>query len=146
MSSPAAFQGTYSDMRPVKSRKVLQIVVEIPIEQGAAFVAAFGMPNPGTESWVALAKLVSPEAKPKDSRRWDELSPAQQAGIRCAEKSFWAFLTERGHPCDTAENAAAFVRSWCGVRSRADIAGNERAEAAWLELDGEYLAWMRYAA
>lgn len=150
MEQAAIFKGTYSDMRPVRSRKVVQIVVEIPIEQGAAFVAAFGMPNPGAEHWVAVAKLdpkaiTIPEEK-AEARRWDQLPPAQQAGIRCAEPAFQKFINEeKRFGCISEAAAAAFVREWCGVKSRADIAADKGAAEAWALLDGEYLDW-RYAS
>lgn len=150
MASPAAFQGTYSDMRIVKSRKVIQVVVELPVEQGQAFVAAFGVPDPATETWVAIARL-DPKAKQpepeKPSRRWDQMSPTQQAGIRCNEPTFWAFIREdRALPCETSEDAAEFVRTFCGVTSRSDLNRDEATARAWHDLDGQYLAWLRWAA
>ena len=42
----AAFKATYSDLRFVKSRKVAQIVLELPLEQADGFIQAFGTPNP----------------------------------------------------------------------------------------------------
>jgi hypothetical protein len=68
----AAFQGSYADLKFIKSRSVAQVVVELPIEEAAAFVAAFGAPVPGSECPVALARI-HPE---KDvSERDDRLSP-----------------------------------------------------------------------
>jgi hypothetical protein len=150
MSAPAIFEATYSDMKIVRSRKVMQVIVEMPIENGQKFVSAFGMPSPGEETWVALARL-DPKAKdkpaPKESKRWDQMSSAQQAGIRCAEKSFQAFIADRrGSPCLSADDAADFVRGFCGVESRASIDGTIGASASWRALDGEYLEWMRYGA
>ncbi len=94
------------------------------------------MPNPGAEHWVAVAKLdpkaaAAPEEKP-EARRWDQLSPAQQAGIRCAEPAFQKFINEeKRFDCISEDGAAAFVREWCDVKSRADISTNKGAAEAW---------------
>ncbi len=58
----AAFQGSYCDMKFIKSRSVAQVVIEIPIEQAAAFVAAFGAPDPAKECPVAGAASCRAEA------------------------------------------------------------------------------------
>lgn len=64
MSSATAFSGSYCDMRFVKSRKVAQIVVEIPIEQAAAFVAAFGALAAAAETIDALDALFHEHVDP----------------------------------------------------------------------------------
>jgi hypothetical protein len=44
---PAATQGTFSDFRLIKGRKVCQIVIEVPIEQADQALAALGgLPQP----------------------------------------------------------------------------------------------------
>lgn len=58
MSAPAAFQATYSDWKLIRSRKVVQICLEVPIEAaGQAYNALGGMPNPASEVWVGVARL-----------------------------------------------------------------------------------------
>lgn len=54
---PAAMDGCYSDFRIVKTRSVAQLIVEIPIERAAEAVALFGVPQPGQEIHVAVARL-----------------------------------------------------------------------------------------
>lgn len=62
MSEPAAFSATYSDWRVVKGRKVIQVVMEIPIEAaGHAYNVLGGMPKFGEENWFAIARLEKPE-------------------------------------------------------------------------------------
>jgi len=53
----AVISGSFADYRLVKSRSVLQVIVEIPIEQQGAAFAALGYPLPGTEIPVAVARL-----------------------------------------------------------------------------------------
>lgn len=155
MSSPAAIQGDYVDLKFLKSRKVCQIVVEIPIEAGETFVAAFGTPNPATGVPVALARI-DPNAKPqapaeKPKRSWDELSIAQQAGILCNEKRFQVFVGEQmaktrgdGFRQDlvSEDDAAWYVRTQCGVNSRADIEKNHDAVRKFKSLDADYRGWL----
>ncbi len=58
----AAFTGSYADLKFIKSRSVMQVIVELPIEQADAFLAAFKAPQPGAERPVALALLNSAPA------------------------------------------------------------------------------------
>lgn len=58
MNDVAAFQGTYSMWRVVRGRSVVQITIEVPIEGAdVAYNALGGMPAPGEEIWVAVARL-----------------------------------------------------------------------------------------
>lgn len=81
-------------------------------------------------------------------RSWNELSAAEQAGIRCAEGAFWTFLTSKfGRSVTDAETAAQVVRYKCGVKSRAEITDyNEPALDAWNKLDIDYRLWMMVPA
>ncbi|MFG1462319.1 hypothetical protein V5F77_05410 [Xanthobacter sp. DSM 24535] len=157
MSSPAAIQATYSDLKIVKGRKVAQIICEIPLEQAEAFVAAFGMPLGATETWVAIARLdlnapaSAPVAeKPSDAekprKRWEDLPLPQQAAIRCEEEAFRNFLGEKYAVFNHANSAAEYVRKYCGVNSRADIGGTTDSAREWKRLESYYQFWLRNAA
>lgn len=150
---PAAFQGTYSNLTFVKTRSVAVVSVEIPIEEADAFVAAFGTPRPGAEVPVALARIdpTASKARPArthasqpSKRRWADLSPAQQAGIRCEEPAFAKFLTdETDYKPNGPKEAAESVRELCGVSSRKLIAESPVATAKWVELDARYQLWLQ---
>lgn len=58
----AVLQATYSDFKLIKTRKVISLSFEVPIEQANQVYAALGMPDPSKERWVAIAALV---AQPK---------------------------------------------------------------------------------
>ncbi len=149
MTAPAAIQGDYVDLKFLKSRKVCQIVIEVPIEAGATFVAAFGTPNPATGVPVALARI-DPTAKAepvKERRKWDELSIAQRAGIMCNEKGFQMFVGERTKRTEvTVDDAAQYVRQQCGVNSRAHIEGKPDAERIFNDLQTSYNVWLKVPA
>lgn len=144
----AAFSGDYVDLKFVKTRKVAQVYIEIPLEQAAAFVAAFGAPNPANGVPVAVARLIeASEAQPaskKEKRDWKALTPAEQAGIRCADENFWEFLSSQcTSDCNNADEAAAFVRGACDIKSRSELNVDDKARAKWKRLDDAYYAWSR---
>lgn len=154
MNAPAAIQGDYVDLRFIKSRKVCQVVIEIPIEAGETFVAAFGTPNPSTGVPVALARIdpnakAAPETKTdKAKRKWDELSIAQRAGIVCEEGGFRTFLKEEyGDEWEISNgDAASVVRHLCMVKSRSELDHEPLAGKRFNELDSEYRTWLRVPA
>ena len=56
--NPAVFTASYSDWRVVKGRKVVQIILEVPLEAaGHAYNVLGGMPNFGSEKWFAVARM-----------------------------------------------------------------------------------------
>ena len=70
--------------------------------------------------------------------KWDALGPVKQAGILCADKSFWMYLG-----VDDDKAAADYVRDRCGVDSRAELARNVDASRKWRDIVAEYRAWQR---
>lgn len=82
-----------------------------------------------------------------ERRKFEELLPAQQAGILCNEVPFWSFLQMEHRSvwrrCDSdgmrgADIAAAVVRELCRVNTRANLT-NENTE--WLSLVLAYRCW-----
>jgi hypothetical protein len=76
--------------------------------------------------------------------KWRELGCARQAGIRCKDATFRAFLREQ-HNYDVGDegDAAAAVRDICGVASRSDFdkPGQTEARLKWHKLDNAFQAW-----
>jgi hypothetical protein len=128
----------------VKTRKVAQLVIEIPIEAADAFIAAFGSPRPDKNVPVAIARL-DPAAK-AEKVKGGEL--ARRAGIVCGERAFQTFLelnkqvpgTTRVHVPD-AENAAMILRRLCGVQSRAELDHNGEGAIRFNTIMSEYRNW-----
>jgi hypothetical protein len=143
MSAPAVIKATFADWRTIKGRKQLQLHFEVPIELQAQVLTYLGAPDPTNPKWCAIALLdmskASKPEQPKERRRFDELPPPQQAGIICAEPSFWAFIREEhGMDAYSAEDAAHFVREYCGVASRSQLTAGL---SSWKSLRGRYQAW-----
>jgi hypothetical protein len=149
--SDKVFAGDYTDIKFIKSRKVAQVFIEIPLERANDFIAAFGTPNPATGVPVALARVMPEAAKQvaeKPKKDWNSLSPAQQAGIRCADSQFIFFLAERlaAVEVETPDQAAAWVRNWCGVKSRSEIVAGSQAAKCWKQIDDQFVLWTRYGS
>jgi len=150
----AAFQATVHGFRTVPSRKVIQLVLEVPIEQQAeiARICDHG-------AWVAVARLTAPaqEAAPEarqsptdpagepHKKHWDEILPSQQSGILCADPKFWRFLNEKwALAIQSTADAATHVRQYLKLNSRADITPRSPAAMAkWRELVVDYRLWER---
>ncbi len=155
MGVPAvnAFRATYSDIKLVKTRKVVQFVFEVPVEAADnAMRLLGGMPRPDQEQWVGIAPITedaatrapTPAEKPK--RRMADLSRAQQAGILCNDDCFVNFLMHHYEMKVLAsrsltESAADFVRAFCKVTSRAQLDSEPDRGEMWDHLRTEYDAW-----
>jgi hypothetical protein len=160
MTNPQAWKGDYVDLKFIKSRKIAQIWIEIPIEDATQFVADFGAPNPAFGIPIALARLnkgieavsddAAVEGKAAQKAREQELKGgplAKRAGILCNEKAFWKFISlYREEPIpevNSSKLAACYVRGWCGVESRAELDHNQEAARKFHDLEASYRAWLQ---
>lgn len=149
---PATFAACYADWKLIKTRRCVQIVLEVPLEAAdEAYSALGGMPNAATERWVAVARLdmnavkqgaqKSPSATPEPSPRQQtgaasKYNLAQRAGMLCAQPSFRLFLG-----VESEDEAAAKVRGICHVKSRSEIIPNTSAGYSFETLLNEYVGW-----
>jgi hypothetical protein len=142
-STDDLLEATYSDIRIIKSRKVLVISVEVPLENfNKAMQVLDGAPMPDRETWVFLGRLdrtvarqqtapepviePSPASRPK--KAWPELSATQRAALLSDDHRFRAWLVAKGrisHP--TEDDTVAYLRRICGG-SRGNL-GKEGFEA-----------------
>lgn len=159
----AAIAATYVDFKNVKTRRVVQIVFEVPAHKAEEALKMLGIPDAAQERWFAIAALKDqevfsclPEAKPQPvsdkpqagaKRSWNDLAPSQQAGIRCEQDAFLRFLEEERKQ-DLIEGGcvADTVRLICGVSSRSELNTNHKARVIWHQLNDQYEAWMRIGA
>lgn len=142
----AVIKATYSDWRPVKGRKVLQVIFEVPLEQQTEVLMMLGAPNPAEPAWCAIAKLAEGERAEQptnpERRRFTELAPAQQAALACKAEAFQRYISEE-YGCDRSEEAATIcVREFCQVSSRSEIKPGTPAAQAWRNLYDAYQVWM----
>ena len=138
-----AFAGAYADLRFVKSRKVAQVVIELPIEEANRFLSAFGAPDPSQERWVGLAPLNIrpaqedlPEPDEKPRRQFNELRPSARAAIMCKEAAFWVFLKVDGE-----SQAIAKLKRHCGIDSRRELDQDETKRMKFEMTERDYQRW-----
>lgn len=134
----AVMQGAYSDFKVIKSRKVIQMVIEFPIESSATFVEMFGIPQPHEEQWVAVALM----NKTAVVRNETAMKAIQDAGMLCKNTSFGIWLKdERGmteiNPQDPNSIAQA-LRAILGIRSRSELQTDSEALKVWHALKSSY--------
>lgn len=162
MKQPAAFRGSYSDWRLVKTRGVVQVIFEIPLaDSDAAYEVLGGMPDNSKERWFGIAAIQTPaqqkeaprnvpsgsppSTRPDGTKRmdWRDVQPAAQAALRCDQPAFQAFLREEYGQAyiDSTEQAAKYVREFCAVKSRSELGTNHKARVIWKYLDDQFQAW-----
>jgi len=83
--------------------------------------------------------------KAEDRDKWRALGAVKQAGIRCKDPVFWAYLSEEqvdGTVLDE-KGAAIVVRNICGVLTRSDLGkpGFADQRVVWFDLDQKFQAW-----
>lgn len=102
----SVIQATFSDWRTVKSRKILQLVFEIPLEQQAEALTMLGAPMPDRETWCAIALLRDPGTV-RESRRPEEASPATPEPPAGANNQRAVMAKEHYASLDNMERAVA---------------------------------------
>lgn len=147
----AIFQGTVREIKQIVTRSVLQVVIEVPIEYGPQVWGALGgWPMPGSEPWVAVARLAHPAAAteaPKATERAKH-SLARQAAILCNDARFQKFIEEiHGAALENVidqgyeEPFPEVVRRLCRVESRGEFDTDKAAGERWNKLHAEFLQW-----
>lgn len=144
---PDAILATYSDWRPVKSRKALQLVFEVPLERQEEVLRILGAPLPDREQWVgiALVNKAAAEAPPKDEARSERarerfamLPDGEQAvakcAMRCGDAQFQRWLGAH----DERECVTLLYRR-LRIASRREIGADARILARWQALETDYL-------
>lgn len=145
MSKLAAIEGQLVSIKNVSTHKSGTLTIHIPEEEVLKAIQAFGWPTMAAPIHVAIA-MIDPNAKPE--RKGGKL--AQRAGILCNEAAFHKFIADKApeyglHNLSaesiTPERAAIFIRSGCGIKSRADLDHDEEAASKFHDLELSYNAW-----
>jgi hypothetical protein len=167
-----AILATFADVKFIRTRSTMQLVLELPIEQAdEALKALGGVPQPGTERWVGVA-LAPKERKEsakialekhldenreglsgitdtirgetaKPHRPFNSLPLSQQAGIRCNDGQFHDFLCIREDTPDIPEEQVPdLVRAICLISSRAQLDTNDICAQKWRKLEEEFQAYL----
>ena len=135
MTDPAVISGTFADLKIVKTRSVVQMVIEVPIEQGSQIIEAFGFPQPSAEIPVAVARLdKQPVKAPK------RYSRAQMAGILCNDPHFQKWIATKGGWTEDQNGAVQGIYSLCVIKSRRELDKGGFAADTWDKLVMEFEA------
>lgn len=148
MTDLAAIQGNYADFKLVKTRSVCQLVIEIPIERAEQAIKAFGIPQPGSEIAVAVAKLApgsvqttetqektSKHEPPRERSRSPATTRAEKARRLCGVVQFQDWMRNRNgvqswppewHSEPARYQQVSFwVKEYCGVQSKSELDNSE---------------------
>lgn len=146
-----AILASYSDFKFIKTRNTVQIICEIPVEASThALELLGGMPSPGSEVMVAIARLrpeagiptTEPEALPSPRK---QLKPSARAGILCNDVRFQVFANERGYKKNATgfDVYRQFVLEWCGIKSRKELDTDTAALGRFDRLHAEFDLWCK---
>lgn len=144
----AATRATFSDFRLIKTRKVAQLVFEVPIEEAdGALQTLGGLPRSDDERWCGIALLKGgdalhaicpdPARSARAKERYREKDEGERAVVRAillAQDSAFG----RWCGCETCDDAADHIRLVCGVDSRRELASNPEALKRFLDLEFQY--------
>lgn len=154
MTQPSAIKATYADYRRIKGRKVLQVILEVPLEQAQMVHKYLGEPScSDKEIWVgvALLQMDSPQEQQPDGGSVIPCTPtdhrlSRQSAWLCEQPLFWKYITERYVPSMEINNTAEaiiYVRGHCEVNSRAEFDTDPEAAKRWRDLHADYVVWKR---
>jgi hypothetical protein len=149
----AAFKASYADWKLVKTRACVQIIFEVPVEKAnEAYEVLGGMPFCATEKWFAIARL-NESAVVADAPAAN-LSPShapaagainrltKRAGILASSPLFLKWLREERHMLiGTEDDAANYIRTTCGVKTRKDILPGTEAAIRLDLLESAFICW-----
>ena len=105
-----AIRATFSDYRTVKSRKVLQLVMEVPIEYQAEVFAALGYPVPDADLWCGIARLQPGAGAEAGGRPQPAATPASE-GSSPSAGAFERSLQGKARYAESDEMAKAVTRA-----------------------------------
>lgn len=142
---PAVLKAVYATWRPVPTRKVLQLVFELPIEQTRLAMDTLGTPTNETSMWCAIARLQEPQAQPEASaaqsntipitkgRPFKELARSQQAALKCQDADFQYWIGVPGDlaPEMRADEADKLLKTRFCIISKKDLDRWPEAGAKW---------------
>ena len=145
-------QARYATWRPVQSRKLLQLVFEVPLEKQGEVLKYLGAPLPDRDIQCAIAVLngeagsnpnISANAPSTENpvsptkRSFDELPLTQQAVLLCKREAFQRYIQVEN------ENAAKeWLCDHLGVSSRSEIESSFNKTENFKELYDRFQDWL----
>lgn len=137
MGTSGGFLGSYSDFKLIKTRSMVQVIIEVPIERAKEVTDLLGLPLPGEEVMVAVARIDATKLVTQHPRA--KLS--QIAGILCNEGGFNAWASEHGYA-----SGKDYIYDRCTVASRRELDTDEQAALRFRDMRADYDLWLKGAA
>jgi hypothetical protein len=146
--------GSYSNMIVVKTRSVVQVVIEVPIERGGEITDLLGFPNPSAEVPVVIARMDPEKLRPQEPAQIEHANDdppykprplSQIAAMLCTKPTFKRFIYEGSDGWDhipTTDEAAEWVRSVCQVGSRKELDTAPEAAERFRKIRAQHDAWL----
>lgn len=142
-ADPQVVKATFADWRPVKGRKQLQLIFEVPLELTGEVLEMLGAPMPDKETWCAIALLdmqLDNQAKEggvglHQVKFW-QLPFPQQAALKSKDEKFAEWLGVR-----PGDDCAQAIRERCCVDSRSKIIKGTAPGNEWTNILREYEAY-----
>jgi hypothetical protein len=133
----SAVAGQFVKFDAIPTRKVVRVVLEMPIEQANDVLAKLGgYPDAANAKWVGAALL---DGEPSENTlKGGKI--AQRAGILCHEGAFKRFAEHAGYP-----DPVKLIYDRCGITSRAHLDHDAEAAKQFHEIELEYSAWRNVA-
>ena len=153
MTDHRIIQARYATWRPVQSRKLLQLVFEVPLEKQGEVLKYLGAPLPDRDIQCAIAVLngeagandlqqVSekptsevPASPPK--RKFEDLPLTQQAVLLCKREAFQRYIQ-----VENEEAAKEWLCDHLGISSRSEIENSFNKTENFKDLYGRFQDWL----
>ncbi len=113
---------------------------EVPDDLALAPLGArymLGLARIGDDEEPQEPEQKQPEKPKRPGRRFADMPPSQQAGIKCNDEAFqkWACPGQPDHAA-----ARGLILAECGIESRRELDSSEEAHENWLELLAKFHA------
>lgn len=159
-----AIAATLLSYKTVPTRKVFQMVLELPIEKAADAIKLFGTPDSDGATWLAVARLIGPDASAQTGAvtpaarvsaplgapqgqgkvcHFKDMDKSQQAAIMCRDDEFQSWMggiDPDGAPAFREGQAIGLLKQHLGIVSRRELDTDPAKAKAWDSLlaDFEY--------
>ena len=143
-------QARYATWRPVQSRKLLQLVFEVPLEKQGEVLKYLGAPLPDRDIQCAIAVLNGEagnshelETPPLNSpvsptkQKFEDLPLTKQAVLLCKREAFQRYIQ-----VENEQAAIEWLYDNCNVSSRAEIIEGNSSGDFFFELYGRFQDWL----
>lgn len=132
----------FAEFQMVKTRGMLKLIFEVPLEQGESALAILGVPLPAQERWVAIAPLVHGAVERKASTIVGGETALRQCHALSKEYKFQKWIISRfGNTymenLSLAEAEAmtrAIIIEFCNISSRGELLTKRDAINKWAEI------------